>query len=375
MLQKIINRFKILTNYFRLMKVYTNTSHAYSSDKIVFFNLKDIRLEAYYYPLIYFFSKSGYTIHLNRHIWFIGHAFNAGRFIYELPNLKIGKPSEDERKIIFIFDDKAGKLAGNWKKSIQLNTNIYNNKTDNNENLVFPFSMHANMYHLGLYKNIEQHRLNQRQVKILFSGNCNQKAYNSEIFNNFFKLLNRYETINIIKEKLQDDTIIIKEEQDYDLLSSDTFINKFVLMDWTWSPSVSKNLKARIPTEEWLRFLAKSDFFLACVGITMPMSHNVIEAMSVGTIPIIEYNDYFYPPLTHMKNAIVFEGKEDLIEKMKVVFELPSTEINHLRKNVIQYYENYHKPEAFCKTVETFPKKELSLYLYTTGVSYDSYHN
>ena len=51
-----------------------------------------------------------------------------------------------------------------------------------------------------------------------------------------------------------------------------------------------------IAASQWLPTLAAARFFLCCPGGRQPLCHNLIEAMSVGTIPIIEYGDRITPP-------------------------------------------------------------------------------
>jgi hypothetical protein len=50
----------------------------------------------------------------------------------------------------------------------------------------------------------------------------------------------------------------------------------------------------------------------------MPLCHNVIEAMSVGTIPIIQ-KEYaaLYPNLTDNENAVIFNDLEHLDSILK----------------------------------------------------------
>lgn len=56
--------------------------------------------------------------------------------------------------------------------------------------------------------------------------------------------------------------------------------------------------------------LAKFRYSMAFNGVFMPFSHNVIEAMSVGCIPIIEYKyaDLIQLKLEHLKNSFIFSA-------------------------------------------------------------------
>jgi hypothetical protein len=92
--------------------------------------------------------------------------------------------------------------------------------------------------------------------------------------------------------------------------------------------------------------------------------------MSVGTIPIISYQDWFFPALEHMKNAIVYSGKDDLLIKIRQVLEMPASEVQELSKRVMDYYDKYLAPvffkerfennnESIC-TLMLFPKIKLA---------------
>lgn len=68
------------------------------------------------------------------------------------------------------------------------------------------------------------------------------------------------------------------------LLNSD-YIQKCIILHKT---------NFRIPAQKWLDVVAKSDFFLCAPGVQIPLCHNAIESMAVGTIPITNYPDWFF---------------------------------------------------------------------------------
>ena len=71
------------------------------------------------------------------------------------------------------------------------------------------------------------------------------------------------------------------------------------------------------------------------------MCHNVIEAMSVGTIPILEYGDRFHPALTDDVNAICFRGSLGLVEAINRIDSLSAEKIRQLRQTVIAYFDKH----------------------------------
>ena len=101
----------------------------------------------------------------------------------------------------------------------------------------------------------------------------------------------------------------------------------------------------------------------------MPHSHNIIEAMSVGTIPLIQFGDRFYPPLIDGENAIFFRDLNDLKNKIEYISHLEENEISQLRINVIDYYENNLSPKSFVRKINDLTNSRYELFLNVESIS------
>jgi hypothetical protein len=110
--------------------------------------------------------------------------------------------------------------------------------------------------------------------------------------------------------------------------------------------------------------LAKSDFFLCCPGVVIPQSHNAVEAMAVGTIPIIQYSEMFHPNLVHGVNCIAYRDEKELIAYTNLCFEMCDLEITKLRNGVIDYYEAYLRHDIPFKKINDLPEGNHELYFY-----------
>ncbi len=77
------------------------------------------------------------------------------------------------------------------------------------------------------------------------------------------------------------------------------------------------------------------------------MCHNVIEAMSVGAIPLIEYADRFAKPLEDGVNAICFRGLGGLQDALQRIDRLTTAERQRLRDNVVDFYETQLRGDRF----------------------------
>ena len=113
--------------------------------------------------------------------------------------------------------------------------------------------------------------------------------------------------------------------------------------------------RVAIDAAEWLSTLARYDFFVCCPGVCQPMCHNVIEAMSVGTIPLIEYGDRFSPQLTDSVNAVMFRGTDGLAAAVRRIDLMTPGEISGLRRRVAEYYERHLRGDQFLAALRDSP--------------------
>ena len=92
----------------------------------VFFYLKDIRQEPYYYPILFSFDQAGYHVLLADNLKFIGHSFNSAKFIFDLSSISIAKKPLADTALIITDDEhyfkncqtkgKAILLKSDWSK-------------------------------------------------------------------------------------------------------------------------------------------------------------------------------------------------------------------------------------------------------------------
>jgi hypothetical protein len=115
----------------------------------------------------------------------------------------------------------------------------------------------------------------------------------------------------------------------------------------------SKNF--RIPPENLKEVLKRFNFFLGLPGVLIPQCHNLIEAFSVGCIPILHstYADCMKPKLEDNNYAFTFRDVEDLNEIFYSVFSLDEQSIISLRQNVLKYYNLHLSPSAVISNLES----------------------
>ena len=92
--------------------------------------------------------------------------------------------------------------------------------------------------------------------------------------------------------------------------------------------------------------MAEADFFVCPPGCGMPHSHNIVEAMSVGTIPITNYASYMTPPLQHGRHCLAFDTIDEFKAILRNLPQMAQPEIRAMRQAVGDYYRRYLDPIA-----------------------------
>jgi glycosyltransferase involved in cell wall biosynthesis len=199
----------------------------------------------------------------------------------------------------------------------------------------------------------------KRKRSVFMAGNFDAEYYgqidNSPVFNQ----PSRRKIVDFLKEKKYHKTTrSVMQLEEY--IDGETD-NDVILID--------TNEDFKIPFTSLFNYLSKFEFFLALPGITIPQSHNLIEAMACGCIPIIhkEYAGLMQPPLEDGINAFLFSDLEELHKLILRTFEIQDVLFNKISKNVTFYYTSFLTPEA---VVDEIIKPELDcIYIQAEHVS------
>lgn len=216
---------------------------------------------------------------------------------------------------------------------------------------VMPIPMHPQIYvQYREHEKLQAYRISTRKIRILFAGNWNEAGYNNPLLGEMFGKLTRFQILDFLQAKNLVKNIHTQQELD-DLLSG-SYWNGFVLL--------SKAI--RINQADWLRMISQSDFFLCPPGVLFPWSHNSAEAMAVGTIPLINYPDWFFPPIETQKQCIAFSSTAELEHAIDNILHMSAEEVAAMRSQVIDYYVQHLDPCEFVSRLmdNSYP----SAYLY-----------
>jgi len=79
----------------------------------------------------------------------------------------------------------------------------------------------------------------------------------------------------------------------------------------------------------------------------MPVSHNLIEAMFCGAIPIINGGAFMAEPLEDGRDCLGFFGEADLVTAIEKALSMSDQEIEKMRGAVSKFYEKNLDPRVF----------------------------
>ncbi len=194
---------------------------------------------------------------------------------------------------------------------------------------VMPYPMHPATLSFLNQIDLPSLRETSRNIKVFFAG-TQAPRYGRPRVTQGFGVQDRIALLSTVRQHRHDRVVASPEN-----ITSD---NAIVLSD---------SRTDAIEPADWLPTLAKADFFLCCPGAAQPLCHNVIESMSVGTIPLIEYGNRLTPPLTDEVNAVCFRGSGGLKEALDRIDQLPPEQIATMRQNVVTYYESHLRGDRF----------------------------
>lgn len=301
------------------------------NDKIILIYIKDNRFNRYLYPLIYMLNENGYKCILNLDNKGIARLFRGSyqKLIFSENLLFRSTPKMKIKKKINLIPDYFYALS---KEKLR--------------NRVIPMPMHPLIYQnqIGYIKNNHTNKI------VFFAGNASGEHYNKkQIFDN---VIPRYEVLKYVKNF--NNCIVVKSKGEEMQAYQNPNQLSYVVYE--------KHTNA-LNAKEMFNELSRSSFYLALPGVTMPLCHNIIEAMNCKSIPILQdiYANMFPVPLVNGVNCFTYNQKNDLLEISDQIISLSLDEIKHMQNNVGDYYEQYLSEKAIASLV--VDTKNVDFYL------------
>lgn len=349
-----IQQLKILfKDYFDYQKL-LNKKPNLNNSKTVFVNFDNPNLyHRFFYLLLKFYQLEGYQI-------IYPMSFSKFR------NLRNGEPYLSlivkENNFLYIDSVKPQDCIEISDKNFSANyfKKYFDGNTEAHAYHV-PMSFHPLMYSKNLWKEeIPEPKI--RVNSIFCYGNFDEKVY-TEIDSTNFNVLNRVIMYSICQQL--EHFISLNSQKDLDTLITNKAAGKVVF---------AVKDQFNVPIENVRAYLSEFNFFLCCPGVVMPLCHNFVEAMSVGTIPVIQrqYAEVVYPNLRNGENAILFENQEELERLLKNdLFAISEVELKSLGENAKKYYHEFLTPNnVVMKINESIGKSMVYLNAEHRSVNY-----
>jgi len=276
------------------------------------------------------------------------------RLTLSLPDLKIidSLPSDTDNGI-YIYDREDESLKSHsWHKRLKIKFDLFSPYRFSKP-MIMPYALHPMHATPEIGGTLKILRSSNRKIRILFAGDA--EGYQRKWIRYPRTKLSRVEVLSTLKERLGKSLRLTDTTQDLNEILASTYTRQCVLV----------GPQARIEWSQWLNIIAQADFFLSPPGIVMPMCHNLVEAMAVGTIPITNYPEWFTPKLEHLKNCIVFSDEDDLVDKVNMALQLGEDQLAIIRENALRYYDLHLRPENFVKKIEARTENRLNILMYS----------
>jgi hypothetical protein len=125
--------------------------------------------------------------------------------------------------------------------------------------------------------------------------------------------------------------------------------------------------------KRWLFELGKVDFFLCLPGSHMLMCHNAVEAISMGCIPILCYENWFSPNLVHGTNCLSYRDLAGLKNAIDTALTMTDDDVAALRSRVTEYYERHLNCINAAKRIFGRQQRHRRLTIYFNQEDCDNY--
>ncbi len=247
--------------------------------------------------------------------------------------------TSDKIYVFDVEDKEAGRYR--WLRKLQIKFDVFAPYWFGRP-ILMPYPIHPVHMTPDLRERLSRLRSGKRRMRVFFSGDM--EGYTRSQIRYPSPKLPRLEVINVVRRYFGDRVLFVQDQATLRDILTAAYVDKCVILDTS---------KLRIPDQEWLSVLAKSDFFLAPPGIVMPMCHNSVEAMAVGTIPLINYAEWFNPPLQSTQNCVAFDDGESLIRALEAVLAMDEARIAAMRMQAISYYDTILSAESFVARIES----------------------
>lgn len=332
----------------RLLWEFASSNFAYDlvSEKKAYVEIEKIR-RRYVFQLLHVLSFTDYEVGLRMGMDDINKYVDS-REDYRISDVRnyrtyLRRPASEGR-FVFLSDSRSELLASSgWKKRVHVDYGCFNGR---DPGFSVPFGVDPPQVLAGRTRAraLDHYRSRESKVTLLFAGACQPKEYATDEITELFGKVPRNELYEMLCRVLDEGNYTTTQDPK-SLLNADEKIDAalFVLGD---------KQDRRVSKEDWFRVLSAADFFVAGPGVYMPMSHNAVEALAVGTIPILEYPDLFTPNLANAGGCVAFEGREEFLDRVRSCLNMGTVTREKLKRRATEYYDTHLSPRVIGKHLQ-----------------------
>ena len=207
-----------------------------------------------------------------------------------------------------------------------------------------PYFMHPSVYHRGLHKRrspstaLDSAAKQRRRFRIGFFGTHDREFYTKHYH---FPGMNRFEVLDVFIQKFGNRMKRLRGfPRDWDPCEMAVSID---------SRGGDRRGKTFLSQDHYLEALRECDFVLSPPGWCMPVSHNLVEAMFCGAIPITNGGAFMAEPLADGINSLEFQNVEGLVAVIERALAMDESEVVRMRDTVRDYNDQFLVPKAFAE--------------------------
>jgi len=247
------------------------------------------------------------------------------------------------RQFVFLSDQKdVLSTSTGWRKQVYVDHDCFG---EGESGFPVPFGVHPAQVLAGRHEKLERYRAQDSKVTLLFAGACQPEEYATDEITELFGKVPRNALYESFCRVLDDGNYTTTRDPER-LLNVDEKLDAalFVL--------AADGTDKRVAQADWFRVLAAADFFVAGPGVYMPMSHNAVESLAVGTVPIIEYPELFTPDLSAAEACVPFRGREEFKERVRSCLAMEAPARNALKREALAYYDTHLSPRVVGRNLQ-----------------------
>ena len=197
-----------------------------------------------------------------------------------------------------------------------------------------PFYLHPDVYLSNLLHLLPTLRSAEKTVGVFFAGSVSE-AYESV---HKFGFESRQEITDSLVSNISPAKLLVPSSraQLFNALEQ-TDLRRVCVLNIT-SNRANTLRKHTLRQLEYFQIMARS-WFAYCPPGLHPLSHNIVEAMAMGAIPVFNYGAVFFPRLKHMESCIEYRGSDDVAQAIELALSLPIETRRRMSETVLEIYQ------------------------------------